>query len=106
MDQLPTFLHRVKELPGLEGKRQVSRGEFLAFARIAKHGDGKFQRHMKEVSDSGAPITRKRFKKMAKRCAGIKLSDEVVNIVFHVFDVDSDDTLSYDEFFNALITWK
>ena len=43
---------------------------------------------------------------MAKRCAGIKLSDEVVNIVFHVFDVDSDDTLSYDEFFNALITWK
>ena len=106
VDQLPTFLHRVKELPGLEGKRQVSRGEFLAFARIAKHGDGKFQRHMKEVSDSGAPITRKRFKKMAKRCAGIKLSDEVVNIVFHVFDVDSDDTLSYDEFFNALITWK
>jgi len=106
VDQLPTFLRRVKELPGIESKRQVSRAEFLAFARIAKHGDGKFQKHMKQVSDSGAPITRKRFKKMAKRCAGIKLSDEVINIVFHIFDVDGDDTLSYDEFFNALITWK
>ena len=61
---------------------------------------------MKEISDSGAPITREKFRKIAKRTAGINLSREVVKIVFDIFDVDGDDSLSYDEFFNAIITWK
>jgi len=106
VDHLATFLQKVKELPGSEAKNRVSRAEFLAFARIAKHGDGAFQAEMKEISDSGAPITREKFRKIAKRTAGVKLSREVVKIVFDIFDVDGDDSLSYDEFFNAIITWK
>jgi Ca2+-binding EF-hand superfamily protein len=106
VDHLATFLQKVRQLPGDEVKQRVSRADFLAFARIAKHGDGAFQTEMKEISDSGAPITREKFRKLAKRTAGVKLSREVVDIVFSVFDVDGDDTLSYDEFFNAIITWK
>lgn len=106
VDHLATFMEQVKTLPGLESKKRIKREEFLAFARIAKHGDGKFQKEMKEVSDSDVDITRKRFKDIAKRTAGVRLSDEIVNIVFHIFDVNNDDSLSYDEFFNALKTWK
>mgnify|MGYP001169026918 FL=1 len=106
VDHLATFLQKVKELPGREAKNRVSRAEFLAFARIAKHGDGAFQAEMKEISDSGAPITREKFRKIAKRTAGVNLSREVAKIVFDIFDVDGDDSLSYDEFFNAIITWK
>ena len=29
-----------------------------------------------------------------------------VSIIFFVFDVNNDDSLSYEEFFNALKTWK
>jgi len=106
VDHLATFIEQVKKLPGLESKKRITREQFLAFTRIAKHGDGKFQSEMKDVSDSGIEITRKRFKEIAKRTTGVKLSDDVVSIIFFVFDVNNDDSLSYEEFFNALKTWK
>lgn len=104
--ELPLFLSKVKTLPGREARNRVSRADFIAFCKLAKHGDGSFQTKMQEISDSGAPISRKRFAKLAKKTMGVKLSREVINIIFHVFDVDGDDSLSYEEFFNALITWK
>jgi Ca2+-binding EF-hand superfamily protein len=103
---LPLFLSKVKTLPGREARNRVSRADFIAFCQLAKHGDGTFQTKMQEISDSGAPISRERFAKLAKKTMGVKLSREVINIIFHVFDVDGDDSLSYEEFFNALITWK
>ena len=106
MDVLPHFLDAVKKLPGYESKKRIKREDFLAFARIAKHGGTEFQKRMKELDTAGTEITRSKFKSLAKRVAGERLSDELIDVVFSVFDVDGDGSLSYDEFFNALITWK
>jgi calcium uptake protein 1, mitochondrial len=106
MDVLPRFLEAVKRLPGYESKKRIKRDDFLAFARIAKHGGTVFQKRMKELDEAGTEITRSKFKSLAKRVAGERLSDELIDVVFTVFDADGDGSLSYDEFFNALITWK
>lgn len=105
VDHLQRFMDEVKRLPGYESKVRINRAEFLAFARISKHGDGSFQREIKSISDSGEVITRQKFKDIARRTAGVKLSDDIVHVIFHVFDVDNDDSLSYDEFFNAIKKW-
>lgn len=61
---------------------------------------------MKEIFDFGAFIIREKFRKIVKRIVGVNFSREVVKIVFDIFDVDGDDLLFYDEFFNVIIIWK
>lgn len=41
------------------------------------------------------------FKRAVLRVCGIKLSDSVVRVVFHIFDDNGDGALSDDEFFAA-----
>jgi len=106
LDVLPTLLASVKKLPGYESKKRIKREDFLAFARIAKHSGTEFQKQMHELDEAGVDITRTKFKSLAKRVAGENLSDDIIDVVFSIFDVDGDGSLSYDEFYNALITWK
>lgn len=85
---------------GTSGQR-VSKKQFMAFCRLLKHGDTRFQTKIKSHVGAGGKLTKEVFIKLAREC-GAQLSESQVDVLFFVFDVDGDGELSLTEFLDVV----
>ncbi|XP_038985430.1 calcium uptake protein, mitochondrial-like isoform X2 [Phoenix dactylifera] len=101
------FLDRVDELdnhPHLKDAR-ITLEEFKSFAELRKT----LQPLAVAIFSYGRVnglLTKQDFQRAASHVCGITASDNVVDIIFHVFDANRDGNLSSDEFLGALQRWE
>ncbi|KAK9269210.1 hypothetical protein L1049_000980 [Liquidambar formosana] len=97
------FLVRVDELDNelyLRGIR-ITLEEFNAFAELRKKLQSLSLAIFTHGKVSGL-LTKKDFQRVASQVCDISLSDNVVNIIFHLFDANCDGSLSSNEFLRVL----
>ncbi|XP_068642564.1 calcium uptake protein, mitochondrial-like isoform X2 [Aristolochia californica] len=103
MNHINRFLDRVDELPADPHFRevQITFEEFKAFAELRKRlkplalaifGYGKVN----------GLLTKEDFRRAVSHVCGIVLTDNVVDVVFHVFDSNNDGSISSEEFLHVL----
>ncbi|XXG52047.1 hypothetical protein AAC387_Pa03g0467 [Persea americana] len=103
INQINRFLDRVDELdnyPHLQDKR-FTLEEFKAFAELRK----RLQPLALAIFSYGKVnglLTKKDFQHAATHVCGISLTDNVVDLIFHVFDTNLDGNLSSEEFLGVL----
>ncbi|KAK6119717.1 hypothetical protein DH2020_046536 [Rehmannia glutinosa] len=103
LKHLNKLLDRVDDLdnqPHLLNIRITSE-EFLNFAELRR----KLQPFSLAVFSFGqinGLLTRKDLKRAASQVCGVSLTDNVLDIIFHVFDANQDGSLSSDEFVRVL----
>ncbi|KAL6215064.1 hypothetical protein ACLB2K_014495 [Fragaria x ananassa] len=103
MRHLSSLLDRVDELdhnPDLKDTR-ISFEEFKNFAELRKQLQP-FSLALFSYGKANGMLTREDFKRAAFHVCDIALSDNVVEIIFHVFDSNRDGHLSLDEFVTVL----
>ncbi|KAM0939088.1 putative calcium uptake protein/3 [Dioscorea sansibarensis] len=103
INHINKFLDRVDELdqyPDIKSMR-VTLEEFKAFAEL--------RRRLKPLTLAifsygkiNGLLTKQDFQRAASQVCGTPISDNVVNIIFHVFDTNRDDSLSSEEFLRVL----
>ncbi|KAL5985602.1 hypothetical protein ACLOJK_027588 [Asimina triloba] len=101
--QINRFLDRVDELeddPHLR-KTRITWEEFKAFAELRKRVQPLALAIFSYGKVNGL-LTKKDFQRAASHVCGISLTDNVVDVIFHVFDANRDGNLSADEFFAVL----
>ncbi|KAK1276904.1 hypothetical protein QJS04_geneDACA003746 [Acorus gramineus] len=80
---------------------RISFEEFKAFAELRK----RLQPLSLAIFSYGKVnglLTKEDFQRAASHVCGVGLSDNVIDLIFHVFDTDKDGSISYDEFLGAL----
>ncbi|PKA56583.1 hypothetical protein AXF42_Ash015356 [Apostasia shenzhenica] len=103
INHISKFLDRVDELNNLPHLKEirVSLEEFNAFAQL--------RRSLRPLSLAifsygrvNGLLTKQDFQRAAYHVCGIALSENLVNLIFHVFDANRDGNLSSEEFLRAL----
>ncbi|XP_058067437.1 calcium uptake protein, mitochondrial-like isoform X2 [Magnolia sinica] len=103
MNHINKFLDRVDELnndPHLRDIR-ITLEEFKDFAELRK----RLQPLALAIFSYGKVnglLTKKDFQRAASHVCGISITENVVDVIFHVFDVNRDGNLSVDEFLGVL----
>ncbi|KAH9605574.1 hypothetical protein KSS87_005174 [Heliosperma pusillum] len=103
MSHTPKFLDQVEDLnndPVLKNLR-ITYDEFRGFAEL--------RRSLRPLSlalfshgKANGLLTRTDFQRAASHVCGIRLTKNVVDIIFHIFDLNRDGSLSSDEFLRVL----
>uniref|UniRef100_A0A4W3IMG7 Mitochondrial calcium uptake 2 n=1 Tax=Callorhinchus milii TaxID=7868 RepID=A0A4W3IMG7_CALMI len=81
----------------------ISFEEFRAFCRFMNHLED-FAFTMNMFTKSNRPVGIADFKRAVKVVTGQELSDNVLDTVFKIFDLDGDGCLSHQEFLGAIMT--
>ncbi|KAL7166044.1 hypothetical protein ACSBR2_036836 [Camellia fascicularis] len=103
MRHLNKLLDRVEELnkeSNLSNVR-ITEEEFKDFAELRKRLLP-FSLALFSYGKANGLLTRKDFQRAASQVCGVSLTDNVVEIIFHVFDANCDGSLSADEFIRVL----
>ncbi|KAL2500576.1 calcium-binding EF hand family protein [Forsythia ovata] len=97
------FLDRVDELkkePSLKDLR-ITLEEFKNFAELRKRLQP-FTMALFSYGEVNGLLSKKDFKRASNQVCGISLSDNVVDMVFYMFDANRDGSLSSDEFLRVM----
>ncbi|KAJ9141061.1 hypothetical protein P3X46_031641 [Hevea brasiliensis] len=97
------LLDRVDELnkePHLQDKR-ITFEEFKDFAELRKQLQP-FSLAIFSYGKVNGMLTKNDFQRAASQVCGVSITDNLVDIIFHVFDADRDGSLSSDEFISVL----
>ncbi|CAF95009.1 unnamed protein product, partial [Tetraodon nigroviridis] len=81
--------------------QSISFDEFKAFCLFTNNLDD-FGFSVKLVADAHRPIGLAQFKRAVKIATGHDLSDNVLDTIFKLFDMDGDDRLSHKEFLSVM----
>ncbi|KAM1507854.1 hypothetical protein TB2_016887 [Malus domestica] len=103
MSHLSNLLDRVEELsnkPHLRDMR-ITFEEFKSFAELRKKLQP-FSLALFSFGKVNGMLTREDFQRAASHVCGVSLTDNVVEIVFQLFDFNQDGNLSLDEFVRVL----
>lgn len=103
MSHLGRLLDRVDELnnvPHLMDMR-ITFEEFKNFAKLRKNLQP-FALALFSFGKVNGLLTRDDFQRAASQVCGVSLSDNMVEIIFHMFDSNRDENLSSDEFVRVL----
>ncbi|XP_022750298.1 calcium uptake protein, mitochondrial-like isoform X2 [Durio zibethinus] len=104
MSHLGSLLERVDELNDKPYLReiQINLDEFKHFAELRRKLQP-FSVALFSYGKINGLLTKDDFKRAASHVCGISLTDNVVEIIFHVFDTNRDGNLSSDEFIRVLL---
>jgi len=96
--QVPSYLDRVESLRNYPGS--ITFQEFLAFNKALK----KFPEIglAAKLYSHGGSLNKKDFARAVKTVADVELSPLQVDVIFHIFDRDSDGKLDYEELVGIL----
>ncbi|KAF9613799.1 hypothetical protein IFM89_011968 [Coptis chinensis] len=103
MSHISKFLRRVDEIntePRL-GEMRITLEDFKAFAELRKQVQPLSLAIFSYGKVNGF-LTKKDFQRAASNVCGVSLTDNVIDIIFHVFDANRDGTLSANEFVRVL----
>ncbi|KAL1547983.1 calcium uptake protein, mitochondrial-like [Salvia divinorum] len=103
MRYIDKFLDQADELgtdPSLSHLR-ITFEEFENFAKLRKRLE-QFSIALFSYGKVNGLLSKQDFKRAARQVCGISLSDKVVDLVFYVFDLNRDGSLSSDEFLRVL----
>ncbi|KAF7137810.1 hypothetical protein RHSIM_Rhsim07G0160900 [Rhododendron simsii] len=102
MKHLNKLLDRVDELNGSNlSNIRITLEEFKNFAELRKRLQP-FSIALFSYGKANGVLTRKDFQRAASQVCGVSLTENVVEIIFHVFDANRDGRLSSDEFIKVL----
>ncbi|XP_020270451.1 calcium uptake protein, mitochondrial-like [Asparagus officinalis] len=107
INHINKLLERVDELddhPDLRNAR-VTLEEFKTFAELRKSLRPLTLAIFTYGKVNGS-LTKQDFQRAASHVCGISVTDNVVDVIFHVFDANRDGSLSSDEFLKALERWE
>ncbi|XP_066169160.1 calcium uptake protein 2, mitochondrial [Sylvia atricapilla] len=85
----------------IEAGENISLEEFKTFCKFTNNLED-FSIAMQMFTVANRPVKRAEFKRAVKVATGQDLSDNVLDTVFKIFDLDGDDCLSHSEFLGVL----
>lgn len=103
MGHINKLLNRVNQLksePHLR-ERRITFDEFKSFAELRRNLQP-FSLALFSYGEVNGFLTRRDFQRAASHVCGVSLTDNVIEIVFHVFDANCDRSLSAEEFVGVL----
>ncbi|NXU49593.1 MICU2 protein, partial [Turnix velox] len=93
------YWQNVKER--IEAGENISLEEFKTFCKFTNNLED-FSIAMQMFTVANRPVKRAEFKRAVKVATGQELSDNVLDTIFKIFDLDGDDCLSHSEFLGVL----
>ncbi|XP_075598311.1 calcium uptake protein 2, mitochondrial isoform X1 [Balearica regulorum gibbericeps] len=85
----------------IEAGENISLEEFKTFCKFTNNLED-FSIAMQMFTVANRPVKRAEFKRAVKVATGQELSDNVLDTIFKIFDLDGDDCLSHSEFLGVL----
>ncbi|NXG51808.1 MICU2 protein, partial [Psilopogon haemacephalus] len=85
----------------IQAGENISLEEFKTFCKFTNNLED-FSIAMQMFTVANLPVKRAEFKRAVKVATGQELSDNVLDTVFKIFDLDGDDCLSHGEFLGVL----
>ncbi|NXQ35571.1 MICU2 protein, partial [Alaudala cheleensis] len=85
----------------IEAGENISLEEFKTFCKFTNNLED-FSIAMQMFTVASRPVKRAEFKRAVKVATGQDLSDNVLDTIFKIFDLDGDDCLSHSEFLGVL----
>ncbi|KAF1411442.1 Calcium uptake protein 2, mitochondrial, partial [Spheniscus humboldti] len=85
----------------IEAGENINLEEFKTFCKFTNNLED-FSIAMQMFSVANRPVKRAEFKRAVKVATGQELSDNVLDTIFKIFDLDGDDCLSHGEFLGVL----
>ncbi|XP_063187240.1 calcium uptake protein 2, mitochondrial [Chroicocephalus ridibundus] len=85
----------------IEAGENISLEEFKTFCKFTNNLED-FSIAMQMFTVANRPVKRAEFKRAVKVATGQELSDNVLDTIFKIFDLDGDDCLSHSEFLGVV----
>ncbi|XP_064361085.1 calcium uptake protein 2, mitochondrial isoform X1 [Dromaius novaehollandiae] len=85
----------------IQADENISLEEFKTFCKFTNNLED-FSIAMQMFTVANRPVKRAEFKRAVKVATGQELSDNVLDTIFKIFDLDGDDCLSHGEFLGVL----
>ncbi|XP_039207386.1 calcium uptake protein 2, mitochondrial [Crotalus tigris] len=85
----------------IQAGESISMDEFKTFCQFTNHLED-FSIALKMFTVASRPVKRAEFKRAVKVATGQELSDNVLDTIFKIFDLDGDNCLSHAEFLGVL----
>ncbi|XP_020091046.1 calcium uptake protein, mitochondrial [Ananas comosus] len=103
MNHINKFLDRADDIENVSHLRDVriTFEEFKAFADLRKRLEP-LAVAMFSYGKVNGLLTKQDFKRAASQVCGVAVSDNTVDVIFHVFDTNRDGNISLEEFLRAL----